>query len=109
LRPNTEGTNDGSGDIVAEFTQVVKNLQGVAPNAKQLLLVPFDGGQLKNLQTVVATVASINVTLGNTDGFYDGKDGLHPFGTVRGFHHGFCCVRASTIGLCLLYGARFST
>jgi hypothetical protein len=29
--------------------------------------------------------------------------------TVRVFHHGFCCVRVSTIGLRLLHGARFST
>jgi hypothetical protein len=25
------------------------------------------------------------------------------------FHHGFCCVRVSSIGLRLLYGVRFST
>jgi hypothetical protein len=30
-------------------------------------------------------------------------------GPVRGFHHGFCRVRVSIIGLRLLYGARFST
>jgi hypothetical protein len=29
-------------------------------------------------------------------------------GTVRGFQHGFCCVRVSSIELRLLYGARFS-
>jgi hypothetical protein len=28
-------------------------------------------------------------------------------GTVRVFHHGFCCGRVSIIGLRLLYGARF--
>jgi hypothetical protein len=30
-------------------------------------------------------------------------------GTVRVFNHGFCCVRASSIGLRLWYGACFST
>jgi TPR repeat protein len=30
-------------------------------------------------------------------------------GTVLVFHHGFCCVRVSIIGLRLLCGARFST
>jgi hypothetical protein len=29
-------------------------------------------------------------------------------GTVRVFHHGFCCVRVKVIGLQLLYGACYS-
>jgi hypothetical protein len=28
-------------------------------------------------------------------------------GTVRLFHHGFCCVRFKVVGMRLLYGARF--
>ena len=90
-----EGTNDGSGDLVAQFIQIVKNLQGVAPNAKQLLLVPFNGGQRDNLKAVVANISSPNVVLGDTAGFYDGKDGLHPFGYNHVNH-----VAPMVAGLC---------
>jgi ankyrin repeat protein len=37
------------------------------------------------------------------------KHGVKQLGTVRVFNHGFCRVRVSSIGLRLLFGARFST
>ena len=53
----------------------------VAPKTKQLLLQPFNGiVQRKNILAVVAAAASDNVVFGDTFGFYDGSDGLHPFG-----------------------------
>jgi len=53
----------------------------VAPKTKQLLLQPFNGiVQRKNILAVVAAAASDNVIFGDTSGFYDGSDGLHPFG-----------------------------
>lgn len=75
-----EGTNDGARDITADFVTVVKALQGVAPKAKQLLLVPFDGQQKANIEATVAAVGSPSVVVGDTEGFYSGEDGLHPFG-----------------------------
>ena len=75
-----EGTNDGAQNITADFVTVVKALQAVAPRAKQLLLVPFDGQQKANIEATVALVGSSSVVVGDTEGFYSGEDGLHPFG-----------------------------
>lgn len=74
-----EGTNDGP-NITDLFVTVVKELLVAAPKANQLLLVPFDGQHQKDIQAVVAEVDSPNVMVGDTTGFYNGEDGLHPFG-----------------------------
>ena len=74
-----EGTNDG-GNITAQFVQVVKDLQGVAPKATQLLLLPFNGCHEADILGVVSEINSPNVVFGDTSGFYSGADGLHPFG-----------------------------
>lgn len=74
-----EGTNDG-GDISADFEAVVAAVQAaVGPKCKQLLLLPFNLGH-KEIAAVVKKVAKPNVVFGDTTGFYDGANGLHPFG-----------------------------
>lgn len=55
-----EGTNDGK-SITATLLQVVKGVQGVAPSARQLLLLPFNGGHEQDILDVVAQAASPNV------------------------------------------------
>jgi len=74
-----EGTNDGSKDVTAQFVTVVKALQKAAPKAKQLLLLPFNG-VCKSVKKVVAQIGSPDVVFGDTSGFYNGENGLHPFG-----------------------------
>ena len=74
-----EGTNDRP-NITADFVTVVEDLLKVAPNAKQLLLVPFNGGHKQDINAVVDQIGSPDVTVGDTSGFYNGVDGLHPFG-----------------------------
>jgi hypothetical protein len=82
-----EGTNDG-GDITALFTDVVASVfAATAPAAtKQLLLLPFDGAHATEIQNVVQHFAggggntTGRIFYGDTTGFYDGADGLHPFG-----------------------------
>ena len=75
-----EGTNDGTRNITAPFTEVVRGVLRAAPAARQLLLLPFNGGHAADLRAVVAAVGNPNVTFGDTTGFYSGEDGLHPFG-----------------------------
>jgi hypothetical protein len=77
------GTTDRGSNITAAMTQVVTNLQLVVPNAKQILLLPFNGTHADELQSVVAAVNSSNVTFGDTTGFWDpadSGDGTHPYG-----------------------------
>jgi hypothetical protein len=74
-----EGTNDG-GNITANFVDVLTAFQKVSPKSKHLLLLPFNGGHRADLEAVIAAVASPLVTFGDTTGFYDAADGLHPFG-----------------------------
>ena len=74
-----EGTNDGTKNITAPFAEVVRQVQSVAPAARQLLLVPFNGGHAADIQAVVRG-AGTTVHFGDTNGFYSGDDGLHPFG-----------------------------
>jgi len=73
-----EGTND-RGNIAADFVAVVKAVKVAAPKAKQLLLLPFNGGH-KEIAQVVSSFADPNIVFGNTTGFYNGANGLHPFG-----------------------------
>lgn len=76
---DNEGTNDG-GDISADFLAVVKAVKAAAgPKSKQLLLLPFNLGH-KEIATVVKTVGDPSIVFGDTTGFYDQADGLHPFG-----------------------------
>jgi lysophospholipase L1-like esterase len=77
-----EGTNDGS-SITSGMLAVVRALLAAAPNAKQLLLLPFNGTHAADLKAVVATVANSKVVYGDTKGFFntsDSSDSLHPYG-----------------------------
>jgi len=77
-----EGTNDGS-SITAGMLAVVRALRQAAPNARQLLLVPFNGSHAAELNAVVTTIGSSHLSLGDTKGFFnasDSSDGLHPYG-----------------------------
>jgi lysophospholipase L1-like esterase len=77
-----EGTNDG-GSITSGLEAVVRALLKAAPNARQLLLLPFNGSHAAELKTVVATVRSSQVSFGDTKGFFntaDASDALHPYG-----------------------------
>ena len=78
-------------------------LAGVAPDAKQLLLTLFDGGQVTNIQSVVTQAASPNVVLGSTAGFYNGADGLHPFGFVFLLILNLCSCLFSLLMLFVLF------
>eukprot|EP00937_MAST-01D_sp_MAST-1D-sp2_P000782 g782.t1 len=87
-----EGTNDGARNITQPFLDVVRAVRAAAPTASQLLLLPFNGGQAVNIKAVVKAAAAdastagsgqgraAQVLFGDTSGFYDGADGLHPFG-----------------------------
>jgi hypothetical protein len=77
-----EGTNDGS-SITAGMVAVVRALLQAAPNARQMLLLPFNGSHAAELKSVVTTVANPKVSFGDTKGFFnaaDSSDGLHPYG-----------------------------
>jgi hypothetical protein len=77
-----EGTNDGS-SITSGMMAVVKALLKAAPNARQLLLLPFNGSHSSELKAVVASVGSPKVSFGDTKGFFnaaDSSDSLHPYG-----------------------------
>merc|ERR1711935_498235 len=74
-----EGTNDG-GDISTDFTAVVKAVQAAAPKAKQLLLLPFNLGHKEIAKVVTDMAQPDQIYFGDTTGFYDQSDGLHPFG-----------------------------
>ena len=75
-----EGTNDGSKNVTDAFLQIVRKRE--LAGAAHLLLVPFNGGHKVDIQLVVAAMAGSGTTvvMGDTAGFYDGKDGLHPYG-----------------------------
>jgi hypothetical protein len=99
-----EGTNDGA-DITALFTGVVASVFGVVPaTTKQLLLLPFDGAHAAEIQNVVQHFASGNTTgrvfYGDTAGFYDGADGLHPFGYS---HVGYIAPKVASLVAPLLF------
>ncbi len=77
-----EGTNDGS-SITAGMTAIAAALRTAAPDARQLLLLPFNGSHAADLKAAVAAMASTKVTFGDTTGFFssaDSPDGLHPYG-----------------------------
>lgn len=74
-----EGTNDGK-STYDTLLAVVKGVAARAPNTVQLLMLPFNGCHEEDILKVVAEMASPRVVFGNTTGFYDGADGLHPFG-----------------------------
>jgi hypothetical protein len=77
-----EGTNDGS-SIATGMRAVVQALLQIAPNTRQLLLLPFNGSHAADLKTVVTTVGSSKVSYGDTKGFFntaDSSDALHPYG-----------------------------
>jgi lysophospholipase L1-like esterase len=76
-----EGTND-SGSVVAAFETVVNAILAAAPNAKQLLLVPFNGTHATDIASVIAAVGNSNVTMQGTTGWFnsvDSSDGVHPY------------------------------
>jgi hypothetical protein len=62
--------------------------------------------QLPLTVATINTVATLKVAPCSQTHF---KVRMVETGTVRVFHHGFCCVRDRGIGLRLLYGARFLT
>jgi hypothetical protein len=77
-----EGTNDG-GSITSGMVAVVQALLRAAPNARQLLLLPFNGSHASELKAVVTAVGSSRVSFGDTKGFFnplDSSDSLHPYG-----------------------------
>jgi hypothetical protein len=77
-----EGTNDGS-SISAGMVAVVRALLQAAPNAKQLLLLPFNGSHASDLKAAATTVGNSKVSFGDTTGFFntsDSSDSLHPYG-----------------------------
>jgi len=91
-----EGTNDRS-SITAGMLAVVRALLKVAPNAKQLLLVPFNGSHAAELKTVVTTMGSSKVSYGDTKGFFhpaDASDALHPYGYA---HIAFIAPRVASL------------
>lgn len=88
-----EGTNDGA-NITSQFVEVVEGIQKEAASAKQLLLQPFNGAHRADIQAVVASVDSPSVTFGDTTEFYNGADGLHPFGYN---HVGFIAPRVAAL------------
>ena len=77
-----EGTNDGSRNVTEAFLQIVRNFSGNKISGTHLLLVPFNGGHKADIQLVVDAMKGSGTTVvyGDTTGFYDGSDGLHPFG-----------------------------
>ena len=100
-----EGTNDGSTNITDLLLAVVRGVQVVAPRARQLLLQPFNGGHALDLPLVAAAAGPL-VTYASTVGFYNGADGLHPFGYA---HMADISPSVSELCLPLLVGARSST
>jgi hypothetical protein len=77
-----EGTNDGD-RITSGMVAVVKALLKAAPNARQLLLMPFNGAHASELKAVVTSVANSKVSYGDTTSFFntaDSSDSLHPYG-----------------------------
>lgn len=77
-----EGTNDGA-SISAGIVAVVRALLQTAPNAKQLLLLPFNRSHASDLKAAVTTVGNSKVSFGDTTGFFnasDSSDSLHPYG-----------------------------
>ena len=78
-----EGTNDGTTDITALFTEVLNNLTTVCPKSPIAVLRPFNGAQAANLQAAIAASAHpSSATYIDTNGFYDQSFGgaLHPTG-----------------------------
>ena len=64
----------------ADFEAVVKAVkEATGQKCKQLLLLPFNGGH-KEIAKVVKTINDPNIVFGDTTGFYNQADGLHPFG-----------------------------
>jgi hypothetical protein len=54
-----------------------------APDATQLLMLPFNGSHASELKAVVAAAGSSKVIYGDTRGFFstaDSSDALHPYG-----------------------------
>jgi lysophospholipase L1-like esterase len=91
-----EGTNDGS-SITTGMLAVVRALLNAAPNARQLLLLPFNGTHASELKTVVANAASNRVSYGDTKGFFtasDSSDSLHPYGYS---HIGFIAPKMASL------------
>jgi hypothetical protein len=70
------------------------------------LLLPVDAVHSVQTRKVVLAVLKANPQAA-TQQCTQGRTPLHVGAgrTVRVFHHGFCCVRVSAIGLQLLYGA----
>ena len=87
--------------VLCRFTAVVKAVKAAAPKAKQLLLLPFTLGH-KEIATVVSALADPSVVFGNTTGFYDGANGLHPFGYN---HIANIAPKVAELALPLLVGA----
>ena len=95
-----EGTNDRS-NITNAFLQIVRGFGAAKIPGKHLLLVPFNGGHNAEIQLVVDAMkgSGTTVVFGDTSGFYDGKDGLHPFGYN---HMAFIAPRVAELCLPLL-------
>ena len=78
-----EGFND-TGSITSGFESVINGINSVAPNAKQLLLIPFNQTHIGEIQAAVSAINSPNVTWqGTSPGWYsvaDTSDGQHPYG-----------------------------
>ena len=96
-----EGTNDRTqgAPFVSALGGVVAALRRAAPAARQLILLPFNGCHQDDLLAVVHGAADANVKFGNTSGWYDGSDGLHPFGYQ---HMGNIAPRLAQLSLPML-------
>lgn len=80
-----DGTNDSTTGSTWQtaFETVLAGIHSSAPLAKQLLLVPFGGSHLADIQAIVTAEGSPLITYANTSGWFnysDSVDGIHPYG-----------------------------
>jgi len=97
-----EGTNDGS-SIVTAYGTVVSAILAAAPNAKQLLLIPFNNSHASDIATVVTNAGNPKVTSQSTVGWFnssDSSDGLHPYDYS---HVGLIAPKLFPVVMALLY------
>lgn len=96
-----EGTND-SGSITTGLQTVINGILATAPMSKHLILVPFNGGHLSEIQAAVAAIGNSSVTYQSTTGWYDAADGVHPLGYN---HIGLIAPKLFPVVASALYGS----
>jgi len=79
-----EGTNDGTGDTVANGITALNGMMTDMPNTKFLILRPLNGTkQEQNLKDIISgSIDPSRATYRSTEGFFDSSDasdGLHPY------------------------------